>query len=343
MVNSRRNFLKNASLAAGGLGFTSMTKTIPNPDEAKSGNNSRSVCIASITQHSLRGGNMNEVISAALKEMEIPLANSPDIFCLPEIFHVAGIEGNKPSLRLSAEDGTGNLIAPFQSFAKAHNCYIICPVHSLDNGKYYNAAIVIDRQGKKMGEYRKIRITDNEMKIGLTPGPLDPPVFQTDFGLIGIQTCYDIEWGDGWKKLSKKGAEIVFWPSAFSGGKKVNTKAWENQYYLVSSTQKGPSRIIDLLGEDMVTSGLYNSWGVCACINLEKAFIHSYPGAFAFIDIQKKYGKKVNCYTLHDEEFSIIESLSPEVKVLEILKEFDLITYREQLQRDEDNQLKLRD
>lgn len=343
MINNRRNFLKNASLAATGLGFKSIVSTIPNPVESKLGNNSRSVCIASITQHSLRGNTMHEVISAALKEMEIPLPNSPDIFCLPEIFHIAGIEDKQPSLRLSAEDGSGNLIAPFQSFAKKHNCYIICPVHSLNNGKYYNAAIVINRQGAKIGEYRKIRITDNEMKIGLTPGPLDPPVFQTDFGLIGIQTCYDIEWEDGWKKLSKKGAEIVFWPSAFSGGKKVNAKAWENQYYVVSSTQKGTSKIVDLLGDDIVTSGLYNSWGVCARVNLEKAFIHSYPGAFSFIDIQKKYGNKVNCYTLHDEEFSIIESLSPEVKVLEILKEFGLITYREQLKRDEDNQLKLRD
>ena len=48
-----------------------------------------------------------------------------------------------------------------------------------------------------------------------------------------------------------------------------------------------------------------------------------------FPEIQRKYGKKVRIYTLHEEEFSIIESLSEDVKVADILKEFDLKTHRQ--------------
>jgi len=64
------------------------------------------------------------------------------------------------------------------------------------------------------------------MNNGVTPGALKPPVFRTDFGVVGAQICFDMEWHDGWQNLRKGGAEIVFWPSAFAGGTAVNAKAW---------------------------------------------------------------------------------------------------------------------
>src|SRR3712207_7956687 len=42
----------------------------------------------------------------------------------------------------------------------------------------------------------KCRPTDGEIASGVRPGPLDPPVFETDFGKIGIQICFDIKWED---------------------------------------------------------------------------------------------------------------------------------------------------
>lgn len=60
-----------------------------------------------------------------------------------------------------------------------------------------------------------------EMGKGITPGPLIMPAFHTDFGIIGIQICHDIQWSEGWTQLREKGVEIVFWPSAFAGGKEL--------------------------------------------------------------------------------------------------------------------------
>jgi len=50
-----------------------------------------------------------------------------------------------------------------------------------------------------------------------------------------------------------------------------------------------------------------------------------------FPEIQKKYGRKIKIMTFHEEEWSVIESLSPEVAVSDILKEFDLKTYDEHI------------
>ena len=111
----------------------------------------------------------------------------------------------------------------------------------------------------------------------------------------------------------------------------VNTYAWQNHYCMVSSTWKNTSKICDITGEEIAASGNYNRWGVCAPVNLEKVFLHSWPYNRHFSDIEKKYGRKVRIYTLHEEEFTVIESLSPDIKVADIMKEFDLKSHKEHM------------
>jgi predicted amidohydrolase len=330
---TRRDFVKNVSIGTAGAGLTGFSSQESIRSTASS-RLPREVWIATITQLNIGGKDVKESINSALKQMEKALPFSPDIFCLPEAFHVAAIPEGRPSLDITSENGSGNIIGPFQNFARTNKCYVICPVYTAENGKYYNAAVIIDRKGNKIGEYRKVRLTTGECQR-LTPGPRDVPVFRTDFGIIGVQICFDVEWSDGWHQLGEKGAEIVFWPSAFAGGKMVNTYAWKNHYVVVSSTRKNTSKICDITGDEIATSGNYNPWGVCAPVNLEKAFLHSWPFVRNFPDIEKKYGRKVRIYTLHEEEFSIIESLSPDIKVADILKEFNLKTHREHLKEAE--------
>lgn len=338
--SGRRNFLRNSLLGAAAINIGSIPE---NPAPLRQSGyplyeGGRNVWIASITQDGITGRDWKEAVQAAVKQAENALPFKPDIYCFPEMFHVAQLTGTQPPVTNAAEDGSGRVIAPLQAFAKLHRCYVICPVITVENGIYYNAGMVIDRQGKVMGEYRKTHTTVSEMGKGVSPGPIDPPVFQTDFGVIGIQICYDIEWPEGWQKLVEKGAEIIFWPSAFGGGKKVNTRAWTNQVTVVSSTWKGTTKICDPVGNDIIGSGIWSRWGVCALVNLEKVVLHSWPDFEKFGDIQKKYGRKVICYSLHEEELSVVESLSPDVKVKDILREFDLKPYREVLSVDEKKQ-----
>lgn len=46
----------------------------------------------------------------------------------------------------------------------------------------------------------------------------------------------------------------------------------------------------------------------------------------AFPEIEKKYGRKVKLTIYHEEQWGIIESLSSDVSVKDILKEFDIRT-----------------
>jgi beta-ureidopropionase len=336
---NRRNFVKRTSvgsISAAALGISNLSFANESVQRDKNVyEKPREVWIAAMTNSSIQGTNFKEKIEAMLRQMEHAVPFKPDIYCLPETF----LDPAQKSLETNAEDGSGRIAGPFQAFAKKHNCYVICPINTVENGKYYNAAVLIDRQGKMIGQYRKCRITEGEVEeVGLTPGPVDPPVFKTDFGTIGIQICFDIEWPEGWRVLARKGAEIVFWPSAFAAGKKLNTKAWENQYYVVSSTLKNTTKIVDITGEDVAVSGNWSHWGVCAPVNLEKAFLASWPYVQSFDAIQKKYGRKIRISSLHEEEFSIIESLSADVKIADVMKEFNLKSYRDHIQSAENKQ-----
>lgn len=332
---TRRDFVRRVPL---GLGMAVLAGSSSRSAAAKSiepvarkDRLPREVWIASLTQEGLRGVNYEEVVIRAVKRMEEISVFRPDIICLPEAFHSAGISGEKPPMSERAEAPIGPITRPLAEYAKKHNCYVVAPITTKEKGRYYNAAVIINRNGRSLGEYRKTRLTTGEMEKGLTPGPLEPPVFKTDFGKIGVQICFDLEWLEGWQRLRKSGVEIVFWPSAFGGGRKLNMLACLNQYCVVSSTRKGITKICDITGEEIAWSGRWQTWGVCAPVNLEKAFLHTWPYYRRFKDVQAKYGRKVRITTFHEEEWSIIESRSPEVKVAKVMKEFELKTYAEHM------------
>ena len=275
----------------------------------------------------LRAETSVQMVDQILEILEDIKPYSPDFVCLPETFPFTAV--TKQSTPRERVEISEKVLDRFSSFSKQNNCYTICPVCTSRDGKIFNAAVVFDRKGNRIGTYEKIHLTDYEIEAGYTCGPLFQPVIRTEFGPIGIQICFDIEWDDGWTMMRQQGAKIIFWPSAFAGGKCVNTKAWEHKCIVSSATNKNTAKICDISGEVIAQTGIWNPNLFCAPVNLEKAFLHTWPAVQHFGEIQKKYGKKIRITNFHEEEWSVIESLSPEINVGDILKEFDLKTHEE--------------
>ena len=287
----------------------------------------RELWIATVSQAGLSADTPEAMVTLICDILKNAIPYQPDIICLPEVFISSNI---RQRLTLPEKvEVEAVLSEKIAAFSKANNCYSICPMHTAEAGKIYNAAVMFDRQGTRIGEYRKMHLPDDELKEGMTPGPLHPTVIKTDFGVVGVQICFDMLWDDGWKALKQQGAEIVFWPSAYPGGKTVNTKAWQHQYAVVSSVQKGTSKICDISGDVIVQSGAWDNHLICAPVNLEKVLLHTWPSVRRFDEIKAKYGRKIKIVNYHEEEWSTIESLSPDIRVHDILKEFDLKTFEQ--------------
>ncbi|HKJ69461.1 MAG TPA: carbon-nitrogen hydrolase family protein [bacterium] len=342
---TRRQFLRHVFIGSGVLALSGRPSRNVFAEDTSEGMAQQrlpgEVWIATLSQHEIHTETSAQMVDRMLEEMQKVVQYQPDIVCLPELFPNANID-SRLSVSDLAERPPGPITGKFAGFARKHQCYVICPTYTKEDGNIYNAAVVIDRTGGILGEYRKIHPTESEIAKGVMPGRLDPPVFQTDFGTIGIQICFDIQWDDGWNSLEAHGAEIVFWPSAFAGGDMVNIRAWKQGYCMVSSTNKDTSKICNVAGQQIAGTGRWNPHHICAPVNLETAFLHTWPYVKRFPEIEAKYGRKVNITNFHEEEWSIIESRPPDVKVADILKEFDLKTMHEHLRSAEQAQNQVR-
>jgi predicted amidohydrolase len=282
-------------------------------------------------QVGLKAQNTQEMCKKMMSRMEEVTPYRPDIICTPEVFPYVGLEWARRPVSEVAEERTGPVLDQFADFARQHECYVICSTYTKENGHCYIASVLFDRAGRYVGEYRKTNPTDDEIDLGVTPGPLVQPVFTTDFGTIGIQICYDVNWYDNWRRLSDAGAKLVFWPSAFAGGMMLNSLAWMNKYYIVSSTGfLHPTAIVNPLGEDLAVTGRAANW-VCAPLNLDFAVVQTVAHFQKFKDITKKYGRGFRTQILHVEALALIEGVSADISVAQVLKEYDIPTSQELL------------
>jgi predicted amidohydrolase len=274
-----------------------------------------------------------------LARMQSVYPFEPDVIVLPETIHTSWVR-EKKALEEIAEDetGSGPITSMIADVAKKQKCYITCPVITKKEGRYYNSSILIDRSGNRTGVFHKVRPTITEIVPGdyfkgggITPGKMTPPVFKTDFGTVGLQICMDAAWWFGsWKSLKESGAEIVLFSSQAGYGNYLRHHAWLNQYYIVSSTGED-ARILDMTGDVIESDGLFARW-TCAAINLEKVMLHIWPQVNKFDAIQKKYGRKVRFRIYHEENWATLESRDPGIKVMDILREYELPTYEQQIQ-----------
>lgn len=84
-------------------------------------------------------------------------------------------------------------------------------------GVYHNTAAVIDAGGALLGLYRKMHIPDDPLyyeKFYFTPGDLGVPRFDTRFGRIAVQVCWDQWYPEGARLAALSGASVIFYPTA---------------------------------------------------------------------------------------------------------------------------------
>lgn len=103
---------------------------------------------------------------------------------------------------------------------KKNNIWAIITDNFKIKGTEYAMSILIDRQGKIKGNYKKINLYGDD---GVSPGN-KVFVYQTDFAKIGIAICWDLAFPEIYEKMKKKGAQIVFNPSYWCYEDKAHAK-----------------------------------------------------------------------------------------------------------------------
>ena len=180
--------------------------------------------------------------------------------CLPEYFALpASLEDNKQIEKI-ADDIYEPAVQLLKRVSKEVDAYIVGgTIFEKFRGNYYNTCLFL-KQGKILGKFRKMHLTEWEKNVGLHVGSTFR-VFETEFCKVGILICADVFYPRTVKRLASLGAEVIFLPVSASRthppvkGHPLTTKRAENNRVFIlkngntrSNSRGGNSAIISPWG-----------------------------------------------------------------------------------------------
>lgn len=262
------------------------------------------------------GGAHEEKLRLALEHLHAAGKSGVDIACLPEEF-----AGTK------AEPVPGPTTNAVAELAKQYHMYVICPLREQAGDKEYNTAVLLDRDGKVAGYYRKVFVFWGEGVHCSTEGV---KVFETDFGRISILTCFDLNYPELWQKCDDLDADIVFWPSAYGGGSPLNAYATLYHYYLVPV---GAGNIMDITGKPVAQVEKPLPQQFIATLDLDRSFAHYDFNESKVQNMLKEHaGEIVVERQRSDEDLApwwLFRATKPGIHTRDLLREHKIETLRE--------------
>ena len=261
------------------------------------------------------GGQHEVKLKLALEHLETAGQNGADIACLPEEF--AGF---------TAEPVPGPTTNAVAELARKHRMYVICPLREQAGQEQYNTAVLIGRDGKVAGRYRKVFVYWGE---GLVPSREGVKAFDTDFGRISILTCFDLNFAELWRQAELLDVDIVFWPSAYGGGNPLNAFAMLHHYYVVPV---GAGNLIDVTGKTLEGAAVQKPRPglFIATLDLDRTFVHTNFNTEKVAKLLKEHPADVQQEQYYDmESWHLLRSLKPGVRVRDLCKDHQIETLRE--------------
>jgi predicted amidohydrolase len=264
------------------------------------------------------GGDHDKKLRLGIEHLETAGRQGVDIACLPEEFSGTTAE--------TIPGPTTNAVA---ELARKYRMYVVCPIREqASDGQQYNTAVLLDRTGKVQGRYRKVFVYWGE---GLNLSREGVPVFDTDFGRIAILTCFDANFDELWQEAERKGAEIVFWPSAYGGGMPLNGYAMIHNYYVVAV---GRGNIIDIFGKTIDGVEMPRPQQFVATLDLDRTLVHTNFNKDKVARLLREHQSEVVEEQFLDmESWYVLRSLQPGVLVRDLCRQYQIETLREYRQR----------
>jgi len=237
----------------------------------------------------------------------------------------------------------GETITALSKLAKKYKTYILSPIDRTDGKDRYNTAVLIDREGKVVFGYDKVYPywAEFDLKAGaVSPGANGEMVYDTDFGRIGVGICFDSNFPEVWQALRDKGAEVVFWPSAYSAGSQLQAFALMHHYYIVTSTYTRDCQVYDITGERILDEKSGDVTIARTTLDLDRVIFHENFNMKKRDALLKAHGNEVEQEVFLDrEQWFVLRAKKPGVSARELSKKFEmeeLVDYQDRSRREID-------
>lgn len=141
-------------------------------------------------------------------------------------------------------------------------------------GLYHNTAVVLEKDGRIAGMYRKMHIPDDPAyyeKFYFTPGDLGFQPIQTSVGRLGVLVCWDQWYPEAARLMAMAGAELLIYPTAIGWESSDTAEEKERQFGAWQVSQRAhavanglPVVTVNRIGYEADPSGLTGGitfWG----------------------------------------------------------------------------------
>jgi beta-ureidopropionase len=207
--------------------------------------------------------------------------------------------------------------------------WVVCPIREQAGKEQYNTAVLINREGEVAGYYRKVFVFWGE---GLNVSRQGVKTFDTDFGRIAILTCFDANFDELWEQAERRGAEIVFWPSAYGGGMPLNGYAMIHNYDIVPV---GVGNIIDIFGRTVKDVEKPRPQQDIATLDLDITIVHKDFNGGKVANLLREHRGDIELAPGLGglENWYVLRSIKPGVHVRELCRQYKIETLREYRRR----------
>lgn len=338
----RRGFLAGAGMAAAA---NAAQLSLPPGGVAKStsGLPPRKVVVGTVMQPfwvpypglAQRLGQLAGIVDRMAQESKRKYGRGLDLAILPEAAITGEVGGDALGQSVVWQ---GPVNDTFAGVARRHSCYVIVPTYLRDstNAKYCsNAAVLVDRKGQVEGTYRKAHLVvagDGRTMEGGSRAGRELPVFSCDFGKLGIQICYDMEFDRGWRELGDKGAELIAWPTQSPQTAQPAARAMQQRCHIVSSTWRHNASVFEPTGK--IVAQVKPPGDV---------LVHEVDLSYALLPwssklqngkaLQKMYGEKIGFHYYEDEDCGIFWSNDAKTPVRQMVQALGVLEVEEELAR----------
>lgn len=215
------------------------------------------------------------VVDRVLGMIDEAGAQGADLIVLPEVWTGLGYADAFP-FEAIAEPIPGPTTDKLSALARRHGAMIVGSMYErAADGRHFNTAPFIDRDGSILGCYRKTHLFDAQNRTDIPPGMMESkkvsagdelPVYDTHAGKIGVFVCSDLRFPEIARVEALKGAQILVCCSAFLSPRLdhweffLRARACENQVFVVASGQyaQEPASGVGFVGRSCVV----DPWGV---------------------------------------------------------------------------------
>jgi len=195
---------------------------------------------------------------------EVAHFRAADIIVLPELWTTGFFHFDR--YRDEADPLEGRTTTVLSLAARASASWLIGGsfVEAGSDGHLYNTTVAFAPTGELVATYRKIHLFGYESAETrlLSPGQ-DVGMFDTDFGRVGMTTCYDLRFPEQYRLLIDEGVEMIFVCSAWPASRLEHwlllnrARAVENLSFVFACNAVGEHGDVELAGNSLAI----DPWG----------------------------------------------------------------------------------